>query len=243
AVCVYHAFVPIAVQALAGSGIPVAAVSTGFPAGLNPLPQRIDEIKASAAAGADEIDVVITRAHALAGRWEALYDEIRAFRAAWRSLAPRRPGPPRRVGAAHRHRAPARALRDGAVLGGAPPSDGMTTVSELFETMAYGPAPESDKPALEWIAHHGSDFALFVGGQWTKGKNGDGFDVINPATTAKLARVTQAGPADVDAAVGGAGTALAGGSGLSGHARARHLYALAREVQKQARLLAVLESL
>src|SRR5947209_10388772 len=82
AVCVYHAFVPIAVQALAGSGIPVAAVSTGFPAGLNPLPQRIDEIKASAAAGADEIDVVITRAHALAGRWEALYDEIRAFREA-----------------------------------------------------------------------------------------------------------------------------------------------------------------
>src|SRR5438034_11157192 len=90
---------------------------------------------------------------------------------AGRSLAPRRPVPPRRVGAAHRHRAPARALRDGALLGGAPPSDGMTTVSELFETMAYGPAPESDKPALEWIAHHGSDFALFVGGQWTKGKN------------------------------------------------------------------------
>ena len=119
----------------------------------------------------------------------------------------------------------------------------MTTVSELFETMAYGPAPESDKPALEWIAHHGSDFALFVGGQWTKGKNGDGFDVINPATTAKLARVTQAGPADVDAAVGAARKALAGWSGLSGHARARHLYALAREVQKQARLLAVLESL
>src|SRR5881409_236421 len=82
AVCVYHAFVSVAVEALAGSGIPVAAVSTGFPAGLNPLPQRIDEIKASAAAGADEIDVVITRAHALAGRWEALYDEIRAFREA-----------------------------------------------------------------------------------------------------------------------------------------------------------------
>src|SRR5881628_2142503 len=80
AVCVYHAFVPIAVQALAGSGIPVAAVSTGFPAGLNPLPQRIDEIKASAAAGAGEIDVVITRAHALAGNWEAVYDEVRAFR-------------------------------------------------------------------------------------------------------------------------------------------------------------------
>jgi len=80
AVCVYHAFVPAAVNALEGSGIPVAAVSTGFPAGLNPLPQRVDEIRASVAAGAREIDVVITRAHALTGDWEALYDEIRAFR-------------------------------------------------------------------------------------------------------------------------------------------------------------------
>jgi len=80
AVCVYHAFVATAVKALDGSGIPVAAVSTGFPAGLNPLPQRIEEITASVAAGAQEIDVVITRAHALAGEWEALYEEIRAFR-------------------------------------------------------------------------------------------------------------------------------------------------------------------
>src|SRR5213079_112194 len=82
AVCVYHAFIPLAVEALAGSGIPVAAVSTGFPAGLNPLPQRIEEIKASVAAGAEEIDVVITRGHALAGAWEALYDEVHAFREA-----------------------------------------------------------------------------------------------------------------------------------------------------------------
>jgi len=82
AVCLYHAFVRTAVQALQGSGIPVAAVSTGFPAGLSPLPQRIEEITASVAAGASEIDVVITRAHALAGEWEALYDEVRAFREA-----------------------------------------------------------------------------------------------------------------------------------------------------------------
>jgi len=82
AVCVYHAFVPIAVEALQGSGMPVAAVSTGFPAGLSPLPQRIEEIQASVAAGAREIDVVITRAHALAGDWEALYDEVRGFREA-----------------------------------------------------------------------------------------------------------------------------------------------------------------
>ncbi len=80
AVCVYHAYVATAVEALAGSGIPVAAVSTGFPAGLSPLPQRIAEIKASVAAGAQEIDVVITRGHVLRGDWQALYDEVRAFR-------------------------------------------------------------------------------------------------------------------------------------------------------------------
>jgi deoxyribose-phosphate aldolase len=82
AVCVYHQLVPTAVAALRGTGIPVAAVSTGFPAGLSPLPQRIEEIRASVAAGAQEIDVVITRAHALTGNWEALYDEVRAFREA-----------------------------------------------------------------------------------------------------------------------------------------------------------------
>ena len=82
AVCVYHALVPTAVKALAGSGIPVAAVSTGFPAGLNPFPQRVAEVRASVEAGADEIDIVITRGHVLAGSWEALYDEVRAFREA-----------------------------------------------------------------------------------------------------------------------------------------------------------------
>jgi deoxyribose-phosphate aldolase len=82
AVCVYHTFVPTAVRALEGSGIPVAAVSTGFPAGLSPLAQRISEIRASVEAGAREIDIVITRAHVLLGRWDALYDEVRAFREA-----------------------------------------------------------------------------------------------------------------------------------------------------------------
>ena len=80
AVCVYHAMVPTAVEALAGSGIPVAAVSTGFPAGLSPFAQRLAEIGASVEAGADEIDIVITRAHVLTGDWQALYDEVRAFR-------------------------------------------------------------------------------------------------------------------------------------------------------------------
>ena len=82
AVCVYHALVPVAVRALVGSGIPVAAVSTGFPAGLNPFPQRIAEIRASVDTGAEEIDVVITRALVLTGQWSALYQEVRAFREA-----------------------------------------------------------------------------------------------------------------------------------------------------------------
>ena len=116
-------------------------------------------------------------------------------------------------------------------------------VAEIFESMAYGPAPESDKPALEWVAQHGGRFGLFIGGRWTKESNGQAFDVINPATTASLARVTQAGPEDVDAAVAAARKAFPEWAGLSGHARARHLYALARAVQKNSRLLAVLESL
>jgi deoxyribose-phosphate aldolase len=82
AVCVYHALVPAAVAALRGSNIPVAAVSTGFPAGLNPFNLRVREIEASVAAGAAEIDIVITRQHVLTGNWRALYEEVRAFRAA-----------------------------------------------------------------------------------------------------------------------------------------------------------------
>jgi deoxyribose-phosphate aldolase len=82
AVCVYHQLVPTAVQALEGSGIPVAAVSTGFPAGLSPFEQRLQEIHQSVAAGAKEIDIVITRSHVLTGDWQALYDEVQAFRAA-----------------------------------------------------------------------------------------------------------------------------------------------------------------
>jgi deoxyribose-phosphate aldolase len=82
AVCVYHEMVETAREALAGSDIPVAAVSTGFPHGLSPLPQRLDEIRASVAAGAAEIDVVISRRHVLTGDWEALHREVRAFREA-----------------------------------------------------------------------------------------------------------------------------------------------------------------
>jgi len=82
AVCVYHEMVETAVQALRGSGIPVAAVSTGFPAGMTPFDLRLREIDASVRAGAEEIDIVISRRHALTGDWQALYDEVRAYRQA-----------------------------------------------------------------------------------------------------------------------------------------------------------------
>jgi len=81
AVCVYHEMIPAAVQALRGTTIPVAAVSTGFPAGLTPFETRLREIELSVAAGAQEIDIVISRRHVLNGNWQALYDEVCAYRA------------------------------------------------------------------------------------------------------------------------------------------------------------------
>ncbi|GHF30437.1 2-deoxyribose-5-phosphate aldolase [Kordiimonas sediminis] len=80
AVCVYHPMVKVAVSTLQGSAIPVAAVSTGFPAGLAPMETRLEEVRRSVADGATEIDIVITREHALLGNWQALYDEVRAFK-------------------------------------------------------------------------------------------------------------------------------------------------------------------
>lgn len=82
AVCVYHDMIETAVTALHGTGIPVAAVSTGFPAGLSPFHLRLAEIGESVAAGAQEIDIVISRRHVLTGNWQALYAEMQAFRAA-----------------------------------------------------------------------------------------------------------------------------------------------------------------
>ena len=109
--------------------------------------------------------------------------------------------------------------------------------------MEWGPAPEAGGPALEWIKSHGGDFGLFIGGRWVRATAGESFETINPATRAVLARVAQARSDDVDAAVRAAREAFPAWSTLSGHARARHLYALARAVQKHSRLLAVLESL
>ncbi len=82
AVCVYHEMVETAVEALKGTNVPVAAVSTGFPAGLAPVETRLEEIRRSVAAGAREIDIVITRGHVLSGNWQALYDEVKSFKEA-----------------------------------------------------------------------------------------------------------------------------------------------------------------
>jgi aldehyde dehydrogenase (NAD+) len=115
------------------------------------------------------------------------------------------------------------------------------SVATIFETMEYGPAPESDKDALAWLARHDRTFGHYIGGAWTE--PGALFDVINPATGKMIARVTDGTRADVDGAVAAARAALAEWKALSPHARARHLYALARGMQKHSRLLAVLESM
>ena len=117
----------------------------------------------------------------------------------------------------------------------------MSSVAEIFESLDYGPAPESDKEALSWLGKHERVFGQFIGGQWTE--PGETFDVINPATRAQLARVAQGTAADVNAAVTAARSALPAWQALTPHARARWIYALARGVQKHSRLFAVLESM
>jgi aldehyde dehydrogenase (NAD+) len=118
----------------------------------------------------------------------------------------------------------------------------MASVPEIFQTMAYGPAPEAAGPANEWLDRHGRRFGLFIGGAWSAA-DGETFETLNPATGKPLSRLTQASPAEVDRAVAAARSAQPGWWALGGHGRARHLYAIARQIQKHSRLLAVLESL
>jgi aldehyde dehydrogenase (NAD+) len=117
----------------------------------------------------------------------------------------------------------------------------MTSVRDVFDTMEYGPAPESDKEAQAWLAKRNAQFGHFIGGAWTKPSNT--FDVMNPATAKKIAAVSEGSKKDVDAAVKAARKALPAWQALGGHGRARYLYALARAVQRNSRLLAVLESM
>ena len=118
----------------------------------------------------------------------------------------------------------------------------MSGVAQILKTMEYGPAPESDAAAQEWLEKHNRSFGLFIGGEWVPG-HGKPFDSINPATGKKLATLAEATAADVDAAVKAARAAQPGWAKKSGQGRARYLYALARLVQKHARLFAVLETL
>jgi aldehyde dehydrogenase (NAD+) len=118
------------------------------------------------------------------------------------------------------------------------------TIAEIFETLEYGPAPESADPALAWLEARGREILPFIGGEFRRPSGeAEFFDTLNPGTGKPLARVAQCGPAEVDAAVAAARAAQPGWWALGGHGRARHLYALARHVQKNARLLAVLETM
>jgi aldehyde dehydrogenase (NAD+) len=121
----------------------------------------------------------------------------------------------------------------------------VATIADLFTSAAldFGPAPESDAPAREWLAKHGGTFELYIDGKWTEPSSGERFDSIDPSTGILLGRVAQGSATDIDAAVSAARAAYPAWSSLSPHARARHLYALARTVQKHSRFLAVLETL
>ena len=114
-------------------------------------------------------------------------------------------------------------------------------VSQIFESLDYGPAPESAAEALAWLDGHGRRFGQFIGGGWTA--PGKTFESRNPATGEVLAKISQATAADVDAAVAAARKAQRAWANRPGHERAKVLYALARLIQKQSRLFAVLETL
>ena len=117
------------------------------------------------------------------------------------------------------------------------------SIVEKFMTMEYGPAPEDPRETLAWLDRHGRSFGHFINGTWQPPIAGGAFDTTDPSTGEKLATVAQGSAVDIDAAVKSARAALSGWQALTPHARARYLYALARQVQKHSRWLAVLETL
>ncbi len=117
------------------------------------------------------------------------------------------------------------------------------SVAEYFSSMEYGPAPEDDQHVRAWLAEHGEGFGHFIGGAWRLPAAEAFFDVFAPATGETLARVAQGDAADIEAAVSAARAAQPRWQALGGPGRARHLYALARMVQRHSRLFAVLEAL
>ncbi|MGY3484062.1 aldehyde dehydrogenase (NAD+) [Bradyrhizobium sp. USDA 4011] len=117
------------------------------------------------------------------------------------------------------------------------------SVANYFETMEYGPAPEPDGEARAWLARHGATFGHYIAGRFTAPHAGKHLTTSEPATGKALARIAQGDAADVSAAVDAARAAQAAWAKLGGHGRARHLYALARMLQRHARLFAVLEAI
>ena len=118
-----------------------------------------------------------------------------------------------------------------------------TSVREIFSTMEYGPAPEADDVARDWLERHGHRFGHYIGGRFTEPVAGEYFATQHPGDASELAQVAQGDEADVAAAVTAAQEALPAWQKLGPHGRARYLYALARHMQKHARLLAVVEAL
>ena len=116
-------------------------------------------------------------------------------------------------------------------------------IVEKFMTMEYGPAPEDPREALAWLDVHERRFGHFINGDWQAPAGGASFETADPSTGEKLATVAQGSAEDIDRAVRAARAALPAWQALSPHARARYLYALARQVQKHSRWLAVLETL
>ncbi len=117
------------------------------------------------------------------------------------------------------------------------------SVAEILDSMDYGPAPESADQAEDWLDGHQRKFGIFIDGQWRAPKGRKRFETLNPATSQPLAHIAQASNADVDAAVAAARKALPKWAKLGTHGRARILYALARLLQKHARLFAVVETM
>jgi len=119
----------------------------------------------------------------------------------------------------------------------------MNEITEIFETLEYGPAPESTESVDSWLELHGREFSHWIDGAWHDSSDGARFETVNPATGRPLARISQGTAPEVDSAVAAARAALPSWSGLTGHQRARYLYAIARRLQRDSRLFAVLETM
>ena len=119
----------------------------------------------------------------------------------------------------------------------------MSDLVTLFQKLDYGPAPESDQPAQQWLEDHNRSFGFYLNGIWEMPQDTELFSVANPATGEQLATCRQAGSREITQALSGAREAQPKWEKLTGHQRAKYIYALAREMQQHSRVLSVLETL